>query len=93
LLICEAHLTEETQNSDWLQVIGKCLAYLCLSSEEGRKATGVLDKVSFLTKLGLPLSDAAALAGSSTASVKELQRQAKAKNQKAKNGRKKAKIG
>jgi hypothetical protein len=68
--------------SDWLAVIGRSLAFLCLSkameSEPGKYDT-VLKKVAFLEGLGLPRDAAAQAAGSSAASVAELHRQKKAK--------------
>jgi hypothetical protein len=63
----------------WLPVIGKSLAYLCLRQAEKadpkRFDGGVLQKVRFLTDLGLPTNDAAEAAGSTAASVAELKRQ------------------
>jgi hypothetical protein len=61
----------------WLSVVGRSLAYLCLSkameSEPGKFDT-VLKKVAFLEGLGLSRDDAALAAGSSAGSVRELQR-------------------
>jgi hypothetical protein len=52
----------------WLPVIGKALAYLCLShamEREQGKYDDVLAKVKFLQGLGLSRDDAAEAAGSS----------------------------
>jgi hypothetical protein len=75
----------------WLAVIGKSLAFLCLSkaqeSEPGKYDT-VLKNVAFLEGLGLPRGDAAHAAGSTAASVTELLSQ-KRRAKKAKNAKKK----
>jgi hypothetical protein len=57
-------MAELDGQSDWLAVIGKSLAYLCLSramEREPGKYDSVLKKVEFLVGLGLP-RDAAAQA-------------------------------
>jgi hypothetical protein len=83
---------ETGANLDWTEVVARCLAYLCLNSDEGKKHQGVLDKVDFLTRLGVPLSEAASICGSTLASVKELQRLAKKpKAKKSKSAPKKSK--
>jgi hypothetical protein len=68
---------DDTKNADatWLPVIGRSLAYLCLNRAQQAKPddfSNVLDKVKFLTNLGLPAADAAHIAGSSPASVRVL---------------------
>jgi hypothetical protein len=82
---------EAAAASLWLPVIGKSLAYLCLTKATERdpqKYEALLDKVKFLRGLGLSQKDAAEVAGSSADSVAELQRRArKAKNGKAKKSR------
>lgn len=73
-------MAEQTKDSVWLSVIGKALAYLCLqeaSRKEPNKFDTVNKRVEFLEGLGLNLDDAAAAAGSSGASVRELRRQAR----------------
>jgi DNA-directed RNA polymerase specialized sigma24 family protein len=84
-------LTDSTSDATpWLSVIGKALAYLCLSKaveqEPEKYKRNLLTKVKFLQGLGLSQKDAAEAAGSSAASVKELhyRRRKKAKNGKAK---------
>jgi hypothetical protein len=50
--------TEQTEVSSWLPVIGKSLAYLCLSKameREPDKYGEVLEKVKFLEGLGCQL--------------------------------------
>lgn len=72
----------------WLPVIGKALAYLCLQEaqrKEPAKFDTVIKRVKFLEDLGLSIDDAAATAGTTAASVRELRRQQKGKkNGKAK---------
>jgi hypothetical protein len=77
--------------TDWLAVIGKCLAYLCLEEarkQEPKKLDTVGKKVEFLKAMGLPKDDAAYAAGSTPASVNELARQ-QAKKKGAVHGNKK----
>jgi hypothetical protein len=77
----------------WLPVIGKSLAYLCMQTARGTDASkldSVLKRVAFLEGLGLSRDDAANAAGSSSDSVRVLQRRSgtrKAKNGKAKKKR------
>jgi hypothetical protein len=68
---------DSTKDEDgtWLPVIGRSLAYLCLNRAQQAKPddfSNVLDKVKFLTNLGLPVADAAHIAGSNPASVRVL---------------------
>jgi hypothetical protein len=76
----------------WLSVIGKALAYLCLSKameqEPEKYKRNLLAKVKFLRGLGLSQKDAAEAAGSTADSVSELHRRRK----KTKNGKAKKKI-
>lgn len=84
-------MAELNGQSDWLAVIGKSLAYLCLSrAMEGQpdKYDTVLKKVKFLEGLGLSKGDAAEAAGSSAGSVAVMQRR---KKRGAKDGSKKKK--
>jgi hypothetical protein len=60
-------------NVIWLPVIGRSLAYLCLNKAQQTKPedfSNILDKVKFLTDLGLPATDAAYAAGSNPESVR-----------------------
>jgi DNA-directed RNA polymerase specialized sigma24 family protein len=71
----------------WLPVIGKALAYLCLSKaieREPKNYEEVLDKVKFLEALGVPLKEAAEAAGSSADSVRVMRSRAKRKDGTAK---------
>lgn len=71
----------------WLSVIGKALTYLCLqhaAAKEPEKLGSVLQQVEFLQGLGMDQNDAAVVAGSSPASVRELKRQHRNKNGKSK---------
>jgi len=66
----------------WLPVIGRALAYLCLKQAERERPkdlSNVLDKVKFLTGLGLPEADAAHGAGSNPKSVQVMRSQKKAR--------------
>lgn len=68
---------EKDEQTVWLAVIGKSLAYLCLNQAEktdAKRVSGVINKVKFLKDLGVPQADAAFAAGSSPASVSELMR-------------------
>lgn len=66
----------ETEGSQWLAVIGRCLAYLCLKSAElGDKK--LLDQAEFLFRFGLSRPDCATILGTSDASLRELERQKK----------------
>jgi hypothetical protein len=65
--------------SEWEKVatvIGRSLAFLCLQSTPAKDGT-LLEKARFLSGLGLPYGDAAGILGSTEASLKELERQAK----------------
>ena len=69
-------------NEEWLAVIGKSLAYLCLKQAEKAEPTkmsGLVAKVNFLRSLGLSQNAAAEAVGSSPASVAEMLRQARIK--------------
>jgi predicted thioesterase len=75
-------MAKDVTATDWLAVVGKSLAYLCLEQArklEPAKFDTVGKKVEFLKGMGLPLGDAAYVAGSTPASVYELARQAKKK--------------
>lgn len=81
----------EAGSSSWLSVVGRCLAFLTLESanRSGRLST-VLQKVDFLESLGLSTQDAAQIAGTTRASVRELRYQARKRENKAsKNGSRK----
>jgi hypothetical protein len=85
--------TEQTEVSSWLPVIGKSLAYLCLSKameREPDKYGEVLEKVKFLEGLGLSTKDAVVTAGSTSGSVRVLRHKRK---KATKNGKAKKKAG
>jgi hypothetical protein len=66
------HEAKDT-NAVWLPVIGRALAFLCLKQAQQIRPedfVNVLDKVKFLTDLGLPEADAAHGAGSNLQSVR-----------------------
>lgn len=68
---------------NWTAVTARCLAYLCLKNSRFIDKS-LLEQSLFLEKLGLPLEDRAGVIGSSSASLRELSRQAKAKKTKGK---------
>jgi hypothetical protein len=76
----------------WLSIIGRSLAYLCLSKveeKESGKFDSVLKRVRFLEGLGLSRAEAAKAVGSSAESVSELHRRAKRRKAKKNGGAKK----
>jgi hypothetical protein len=77
-------MTESDQN--WLPVIARALAYLCMRSEE-RKGAGIQENAEFLENLGLSRADAAAMLGTTSASITELHRRVR-KNKRGKRGQK-----
>jgi hypothetical protein len=65
-------MAEDIQET-WLLVIGRALAFLCLSQVEVKtpeRVDSVVKKVKFLEALGLPRVDAAQAAGSNAESVR-----------------------
>jgi hypothetical protein len=75
-------------DATWLPVIGRSLAYLCLHTAQKSAPedfSNLLDKVKFLTDLGLPDADAAYTTGSTPESV----RVQKSKKKGVRRGRKK----
>ena len=63
---------------NWSAITARCLAYLCLKNSRYADKS-ILEQAQFLEKLGLPLEDRAGVVGSTTASLRELSRQAKVK--------------
>jgi len=76
------------QQTDWLAVIGRALAQYSLDGGPAANKT-LAEKARFLEALGLPRGDVAEMLGTTTASISELLRQAKAKKGARKNGGKK----
>lgn len=62
--------------ADWPSVVGRALAFLCLSQADLRDKK-LSEQAQFLEALGLPRKEAAALLGTTAASISELIRQAK----------------
>ena len=80
---------EPKEYATWLPVIGKSLAYLCLTKAvegDAEKYRSILAKAEFLEGLGVPEKDAAFASGSTSESV----RVAKFNRDKAKKSGKKA---
>ncbi len=64
--------------SDWLEVVGKALAYLCVQQvalNDPARVPDVVAKVRFLEGIGLATADAAQLLGTTANSVKTNLRQ------------------
>lgn len=83
----------EDDQDEWLAVIGKSLAYLCLKQaekDEPDKMSGILAKVKFLKRLGLSQEAAAEAVGSTAKSVSVMARR-KATGRKVRGTKKKAK--
>lgn len=66
------------EDSPWLAVIGRSLAYLALHRQELGNA-GITEKAEFLEALGMPRNEVAAILGTTEASVGELLRRKKKK--------------
>lgn len=79
-------MTANIEESNWIAVIGRSLAYLCLKNAN-LGSSSLVEQAAFLEKLGLPHEDQAAVIGSTTASLRELQRQAKKKKGGSKSGK------
>lgn len=62
----------------WMPVIGRALAYLCLRSE-GSENRSMQESAKLLEALGLSRAEAAAMLGTTSASITELHRQARQK--------------
>lgn len=61
----------------WISVIGKALAYLCIqqvAATDPKRVGSLLDKVRFLEGIGVPKADAALILGSTANSVGVLER-------------------
>lgn len=72
------------EDANWPAVTARCLAYLCLKNSQYAQSS-ILDQAAFLEKLGLPLEDRAGVVGSTSASLRELARQAKSRKARGKN--------
>jgi hypothetical protein len=75
-------------DAQWLEVIGKALAYLCVqqvSQNDPERVGDLLAKVKFLEGIGMPKPDAAILLGSTANSVAVLESR---KKRKASDGKK-----
>ena len=75
-------MSDSIASQNYLSAIARSLAFLCLHTAEGKTRQTVLAKADFLMTLGLNVEDAAALVGSSVASIRELQRVSKKKDPK-----------
>jgi hypothetical protein len=76
------------EDSGWVGVIGRSLAFLCLIEADLRDKD-LATQGHFLESLGISRNDAAALLNTSYASLTELYRQAKSKKGARRGGKKK----
>ena len=80
---------DDQENREWLAVIGRSLAFLCLAKADLRDKD-LATQGKFLESLGLSRKEAAALLGTSRASLSELIRvSAKKKGKKRARAKKK----
>jgi hypothetical protein len=75
------------EETEWLAVIGRALAQLCLDAGPA-KDKSISDKAHFLEALGLDHEDVAEMLDSTPASVRELLRQRKGAKKRGKKKRK-----
>jgi hypothetical protein len=73
---------ELDSDSDWLQVIAKCLCYLCLEQTDLRSSS-LLERARFLQGFGLSRKDSAEVLGTTDKSLAELDRQSRKKGKKS----------
>ena len=74
--------SKEAADPDWLAIIGRALAFMCLDAAELREES-LAKQADFLTALGLPNREAARMLGTSQESLRVLAHRAR----KAKGGR------
>lgn len=82
-------MAKSPDGTDWMAVIGRCLAYLCYEQAKQQQPTKfdtVPKRVEFFLSMGLPKDAAAFAAGSTPESVSALAR--KARNKGGKRGKK-----
>ena len=80
-------MQDSEEDVNWSAVTARCLAYLCLKNSRDADKS-ILEQAQFLEKLGLPLEERAGIVGSTTASLRELARRAKANKGGARNAKK-----
>jgi hypothetical protein len=64
-------MSGENQNNEWLSVIGKSLAFLCIHSTD-LKDKGMAEQANFLKGLGMSNDNIAALLTTSESSIRGL---------------------
>lgn len=69
-------MANDLDSADWLAVIGRALAFLCLGQADLRDKK-ISEQARFLEGLGIPRKDVASMLGTTSASVTELLRLAK----------------
>lgn len=81
--------SEGSEESLWLSVIGRALAYQCLNSAEIQEKN-MGDRAAFLTALGLPRKNVAAMLDTTVESIGvQMTKRSKNKKKKAKNAKNK----
>jgi hypothetical protein len=75
-------MREIESETSWLQVIAKCLCFLCLEQTDMRNGS-LLDRSRFLQGFGLSRKDSAILLGTTDKSIAELDRQSRKKGAKS----------
>jgi len=65
----ETKTSKAAEDSVWLSVVGRALAYQCLNSSEIKDKT-LGERAGFLTALGLPREDVAAMLNTTVESVR-----------------------
>lgn len=83
-------VADETSDAQWLAVIGRSLAFLCLSSADLRDKD-LVSQALFLEKLGLRRAESASLLGTTTDSLGVMERRLRKKKSKGGARGKKAK--
>jgi hypothetical protein len=66
------------EDLDWMPVIGRSLAFLCLQASEQVKRP-LVEQAEFLSRLGIPRKEAATLLGTTDESLRVMTRQRAAK--------------
>jgi hypothetical protein len=77
-------MNTDIQNNEWLSIIGRSLAFLCIHSTD-LKDKGMTEQANFLKGLGMSYADIAALLSTSESSIRGLiSHRGKSKNKKTK---------
>lgn len=81
-----------TSEENWLPVIGRAVAYMCLKASTGSDEWSIQRRARFLESLGINRGDVAEMLGTTAASITELHRRArKSKSRRPSRGKSKKK--